>query len=321
MRFGHIAAILLIATLHLLLPLALVLWTWLRRYSSLASMAAQLAVLVLYAAFIFLLGTWVFGSFYLRYLIVAAVLATFARTLLRTRGLPLFAAPPALGWAAYGTAAIAAVALAVLCVGALRSFSYPAAPVQLAFPFKRGSYAVFEGGNGRVSPLMNYHYSSTMHAGKRTNVSMQYAVDMTKLTRWGNDAEGFLPADAGKYAVFNQAVCSPCEGSVAEIEDQWPNELPWNGKAPYNVGNHIVITNGDYAVLMGHLQRGSFRVKAGDRVAAGQELALAGNSGWTSQPHLHLQAMRVSAGSFWGWEGLPVYFEGRNPVKNSLFFE
>jgi len=62
-------------------------------------------------------------------------------------------------------------------------------------------------------------------------------------------------------------------------------------------------------------------VKPGDRVTKGQPIAQAGNSGWTSQPHLHIQAMKKSAGSFWGWDGLPVSFDGKNPVKNSLFFE
>jgi hypothetical protein len=30
--------------------------------------------------------------------------------------------------------------------------------------------------------------------------------------------------------------------------------------------------------------------------------------------------MRKSTGSFWGWEGLPIRFDGKNPVKNTLFF-
>jgi len=150
---------------------------------------------------------------------------------------------------------------------------------------------------------------------------MRYAVDITKVTRWGNDADGFLPMQNDKYGVFNQVVYSPCDGEVFHVEDKWPNETPWTGSPPYNVGNHVLITSNGFGVLMGHLQKGSILVKTGDRVKKGEPIARAGNSGWTSQPHLHIQAMRKSTGSFWGWEGIPIFFDGKNPVKNSLFFE
>ena len=57
-------------------------------------------------------------------------------------------------------------------------------------------------------------------------------------------------------------------------------------KAP--AGNHVVLDlgNGEYA-LLAHLQRGSVRVEAGDRVRAGDVLGLTGNSGNSSEPHLH----------------------------------
>ena len=47
---------------------------------------------------------------------------------------------------------------------------------------------------------------------------------------------------------------------------------------------------GVYAALA-HLRRGSVRVRPGDRVAAGQPLAECGNSGNSSEPHLHFQLM------------------------------
>ena len=59
------------------------------------------------------------------------------------------------------------------------------------------------------------------------------------------------------------------------------------------LGNHVVLDLGDgvHAVLA-HLRRGSVRVRPGDRVAAaGQPLAACGNSGNSSEPHLHFQLM------------------------------
>lgn len=62
--------------------------------------------------------------------------------------------------------------------------------------------------------------------------------------------------------------------------------------ARFLVGNHLVVDIGDgmYAVYA-HLRRGSLRVRAGDRVRAGQPLAECGNSGNTSEPHLHFHLM------------------------------
>ncbi|MFE3739680.1 M23 family metallopeptidase [Streptomyces sp. NPDC059096] len=57
-------------------------------------------------------------------------------------------------------------------------------------------------------------------------------------------------------------------------------------------GNQVVLDlgNGTYA-MYAHLQRGSLRVRAGDRVTAGQVLGRCGNSGNSSEPHLHFQLM------------------------------
>jgi hypothetical protein len=321
MRLGHFTAMTLIAILHLIIPLVLILWTWEKSYTSTMAWAIQVLVLVSYTVFVFLMGSWAFASFYLRYAILVLAIASALWSLMYVKGLPLLVKPNFSGWIGYGAGIVISAALAYLIVGAVRSHFYDETPLNLSFPFKGGVYAVFEGGNGRFSALMNYHYGSSMHKGAHTNLSMRYAVDITKLTPWGNDAEGFLPMHNERYAVFNQVVCSPCDGEVSDVDDKWPNETPWSGTPPYNVGNHVLITSKDFGVLMGHLENGSIMVKVGDAVKKGQPIAKTGNSGWTSQPHLHLQAMRASTGSFWSWEGMPISFDGRNPVKNSLFFE
>ncbi|MBV7246037.1 MULTISPECIES: M23 family metallopeptidase [Streptomyces] len=58
------------------------------------------------------------------------------------------------------------------------------------------------------------------------------------------------------------------------------------------IGNHVILDLGDstYAVYA-HLQRGSLQVKPGDRVRAGQRLGRVGNSGNTTEPHLHFHLM------------------------------
>ncbi|MEI5034008.1 M23 family metallopeptidase [Streptomyces sp. S1A(2023)] len=58
------------------------------------------------------------------------------------------------------------------------------------------------------------------------------------------------------------------------------------------IGNHVILDLGEgtYAVYA-HIQRGSLRVKAGETVRAGELLGRVGNSGNTTEPHLHFQLM------------------------------
>jgi len=56
-------------------------------------------------------------------------------------------------------------------------------------------------------------------------------------------------------------------------------------------GNHVMISAGRYFVLLCHLRKNSVKVKKGDTVKVGQQIAEVGNSGASIQPHLHLQIM------------------------------
>src|SRR3546814_15367827 len=59
--------------------------------------------------------------------------------------------------------------------------------------------------------------------------------------------------------------------------------------------------------MLAHLRRGSVAVEAGQQVAAGDELGRCGNSGNTSEPHLHLHLQ--DAPVFGEGNGLPAFFE------------
>ena len=78
------------------------------------------------------------------------------------------------------------------------------------------------------------------------------------------------------------------------------------------LGNHVVLDLGDgTCALYAHLRRGSLAVREGDRVRAGQLLAHCGNSGNSTEPHLHFQLMDgpdpdTARGVPFTWHGIGV---------------
>ncbi|MFB7586751.1 M23 family metallopeptidase [Streptomyces sp. NPDC056169] len=81
-------------------------------------------------------------------------------------------------------------------------------------------------------------------------------------------------------------------------------------------GNHLVLDLGDGTYAMyAHLRRGSLAVRPGDRVVAGQELARCGNSGNSTEPHVHFQLMDgpdldTARGVPFTWRGIGVPANG-----------
>ncbi len=74
-------------------------------------------------------------------------------------------------------------------------------------------------------------------------------------------------------------------------------------------GNYLIIALGDSGtfVALVHLRAGSLRVAIGDRVAAGQPIAECGNSGNSTQPHLHIQVMDSADLAI--AQGVPMVFQ------------
>lgn len=112
-----------------------------------------------------------------------------------------------------------------------------------------------------------------------------------------------------EFPSFGRPVLAPADGVVVRVHrrerDHWSrNSLPGllyvlvegmlrELTGPSRIlGNHVILDLGDgvYAALA-HLRRNSVRVRKGQRVTAGEQLAECGNSGNSSEPHLHFQLM------------------------------
>lgn len=108
------------------------------------------------------------------------------------------------------------------------------------------------------------------------------------------------------YHAWRKPVLAPCGGRVVLVLSGLPDNPPGHVDKLNRWGNLVVIesTHGWFAELS-HFAKDSIIVREGDQVAPGQSLGLCGNSGYSAQPHIHLQ---VQASGQVGAVTLPFRF-------------
>jgi hypothetical protein len=186
-----------------------------------------------------------------------------------------------------------------VALGVLRSHGVPPGALDVAFPLRDGSFLVQHGGS---------ESASNMHASEPLQ---RFAVDLVKLNRVGTRASGIYPRELTRYAIFGAPVVSPCDGTVLTTRDGLPDLEPATRDDKNKEGNHIVLRCFDANVTLAHLQRGSISVRNGAKVTQGAPLARVGNSGNTTEPHLHVHAERNGT-------AVPQLFSGEWLVRNEI---
>lgn len=141
-------------------------------------------------------------------------------------------------------------------------------------PF-RGTWMVSNGGRAIET---NNHMKFAVGDGPRNQL---FAYDFRK----GHIDSGQRLED---YEVFGEEVVSPGDGVVIQTIDGAVDVLPGERDRAVGVGNTVIIDhgNGEYSVLC-HFKYRSLRVRVGDRVKSGDLLGLCGNTGNSSEPHIH----------------------------------
>ncbi|MCB9676234.1 MAG: M23 family metallopeptidase [Alphaproteobacteria bacterium] len=150
---------------------------------------------------------------------------------------------------------------------------------------------------GGDTPATNYHVSDP---GQR------WAYDLLV------EPAGHGSADLAAYGCYGQPVLAPAAGVVTHAEDghpeQRPDQFAPNYEAP--AGNFVSIRlETETHLVLAHLQPGSVAVAEGDTVVEGQVLGRCGNSGNTSEPHVHIHHQRQDPHDLGLLgEGLPLFF-------------
>ena len=145
--------------------------------------------------------------------------------------------------------------------------------------------------------------------------SRRFAIDWKQIkdgATFSGDAR-----DVHSYYSYGKAVLAVADGRVVTARDGLPENIPGHGDAfhpavPITLetvaGNTITLDlgGGQFAYYM-HLQPGSLRVKAGDRVRRGQVLARIGASGDAREPHLHFEV--TTSSKLLAGEGVPYLID------------
>jgi len=279
----------------ILLPLIAIALLWRRRRTPVAAWLATLLLALCVAGFSVLVAPWGWFGIPLRIGLALAFVAALAMSLRRpddpeaTPPSPVRLLVMVLIGFFFGRVAI----------GAIQAHSVPPGAIEAGFPLTRGAYLVLQGGS---HPAANYY----VHDAKQ-----RYAVDLAKLNGAGMRARGLYPDDAKAYAIFDEAVVSPCDGTVVSAVDAFPDAARISLDTKNPAGNHVVIRCAEADLTLAQLRRGSVAVRLGATVKRGTPIGRVGNSGNSTEPHLHIHADRNGA-------GVPLRFDGRWLVRNSI---
>ncbi len=190
----------------------------------------------------------------------------------------------------------------------IRGLQVPSGAVDLASPLN-GTYVVLSGG---ASPFINSHFRVP---------PQDFALDIVGMNAVGNRASLFGSGrDLESYVIYGSRIISPCDGRISAVVNDLPDHAPADGDTTNPAGNYVLIECGDIEVLLAHMQPDSIVVTVGQLVVSGNLLGKVGNSGNTTEPHLHIHAERGGEpGVILDGEAVPITIDGRFLVRNSIF--
>lgn len=153
------------------------------------------------------------------------------------------------------------------------------------------------------------HRRALIPIGGVPRIAQRFAIDYVQV---GDDFRTFTGdrLQNGSYHAYGAEALAVAAGTVVATKDSIPENVPGptSRAVPITLetvgGNHVIIDigRGRFA-FYAHLQPGSLRVRVGDRVGAGDVIGLVGNSGNSTEPHLHFHIADGTAPL--GSEGIP----------------
>lgn len=166
-------------------------------------------------------------------------------------------------------------------------------------------------------PFAEQWYVANGGSDKKTSHSwgvwpQRYAYDFVMVDESGKTCSG-SGRELQDYYCYGKDVLAPADGEVVSLASGHPESRVYgDGSAECRAkdmrGNYITIRHQEKEFsTLAHLMPGSIIVALGQKVIQGQVIARCGNSGNTSEPHIHFQLN--DGRSFFASAGLPIRFK------------
>lgn len=165
---------------------------------------------------------------------------------------------------------------------------------KLMLPCK-GEWTVIWGGDTKE---LNYHVE---------NVAQKNAFDIVITNDKGVSykTDGLTNED---FYAFGKELIAPCDGEIVLVVDGVKDNKPGELNPVYVPGNTVIIkTAKNEYLFFAHFKQHSIKVVQGQKIMQGQLLGLCGNSGNSSEPHLHFHIQNTEEMS--RATGVKCYFD------------
>ena len=154
------------------------------------------------------------------------------------------------------------------------------------------------------------------------HIAQRFAIDWVRHGEDGRTYSGDRLVNKNYHAYGSEAL-AVADGVISETKDSILENVPGptSRAVPITLetigGNHVIINlGGGRFAFYAHLQPGSLRVRVGDRVTKGQVVGLVGNSGNSTEPHLHFHI--TNGNSPLGSDGLPYLLESFEVMSGAI---
>jgi len=160
---------------------------------------------------------------------------------------------------------------------------------------------------GGTNEFVNYHY---------VYESQRYAYDLVIMLDGKSYKDDTMRNE--NYYAYGKDVIAPADGEVVKVVNHLRDNVPEVMEESQPAGNYVVIqhANNEYS-LLAHFIQHSLIVKEGDSVKQGDLIGLCGNSGNSSEPHIHFQVM--DSPNYLNCKSIRIRFtNGQEPIQGDF---
>lgn len=300
-------ALIIIITLMVVLPSVLIYWLGFVKSSSIFNWIIK--VLLAWAIFLFYSYAlpWANLSLWIKYTLIILLITSTLWSLTKLKHVAFFEKKRILSWLKLAAQLLLLAMFSFNLNTMFKGFHPPEgiSSLQLDTPLKQAYIS-----HGGDNVLINYH---------NVNKTQAYALDLLAIDSFGRSTKKMRSKNLEDYNIYKDTLYSPCTCTVVEIQNNLKDVEIGDSDKENAAGNHIIFEYQNHLIVYAHINQYSIMVKEGQTVKSGQSVALVGNSGNTSEPHLHVHAVKgTNPKEILSGEGVPILFNNHFYRRNQL---